>query len=165
MSNKNEETSENSQKKNIFADFWENKEIKEAAINVAIKEGTYAIKKYKKTRGIVEEGILYLHIILDINDKYHPLVEVQVDDLLLGYINEKKKTNEETFKVECYKRGSGKWDKHTVRVTPIGNHSIYFKPGCRTSRFAPTPKNSKKSVTVHIPIKHRRNWWGAVKQP
>jgi len=133
--------------------------LKEAAVKLAVKEGTFAIEKYKKKGAIVEEGTLSLKVVLDVEDAYMPLTEIRVDDLHLGYINEKRKCNEADFNVPCYKKGDGKWDTLKVIAKPIRDYAKYFNTGSYTARFAPSSGGRVKTITVYIPITIRRNWY------
>lgn len=133
--------------------------IQQALTKLAVKQGTVALQKYKHSRRIVEEGVLRLKLFLHVEDRGKPLSEVSVDDLILGYINQPRTPpNEGTFKVECYKKGNGKWDEHTIQVAPIGDDARYFKMGKKTARFAPTPDNPDVPVAVYINIKRKRHF-------
>ena len=164
MAEDQKNNSNDTQQEGILEKFLQNDKLKNAAIELAVKQGTYAIEKYKKKSSIVEEGVLHLYIVLDVEDGHQPLVEIMVDDLFLGYINEKKKkTNKSVFKVECYKRGDGKWDEHEIKANPVRDFAKYFHSGQKKARFAQTPEDSSSPVPVYIGIKRLRNWRGKPK--
>ena len=167
MENNKQPPVENSDTPSFMEQLLASEKAKDVLLEGAIKQGTYAIEKYKKASSIVEEGVLHLRVVLDVEGDYKPIVEVKIDDLFLGYINEDKenKSNEAYFKVECYKRGSGKWDRHTLAVTPVRKYSNYFNSASKKSRFAPTPGDSVEEVTVYIPVSMKRNWLGRKKDP
>ncbi len=139
-----------------------NQKLQQVVAKEMLKQGTAALEKYKKSRRIVEDGILYLRLILEVEENDNPLFEVKIDDLILGYINDpvgsQKENNEATFKVECYKRGDGRWDRHTIQVSPIKGYSKYYDKGKKTARFAPTPDNPDEPVTVYIPVRRKRHF-------
>ena len=139
-----------------------NRKLQQVVAKEILKQGTAALEKYKKSRRIVEEGVLYLRLKLEVEENEKPLFEVKIDDLILGYINEpvesKTPNNEAIFKVECYKRGDSRWDRHTIQVSPIKEYANYYDKGKKTARFAPTPDNPDEPVTVYIPIRWKRRF-------
>lgn len=154
-----EKSSKKPEERTILSDLLESEKVRDAALKIAVREGTIALDKYKKSRQIVEEGVLRLRLILDVEDDYFPLIEVKFDDLHVGYINDKRQSNKGKFKVESYKRGTGKWDKIKVRATPVRRWERYFREGTKTARFAPTPEDAAKPVTVYIPVRRRLTPW------
>lgn len=137
--------------------------LKEAVAKELLKTGTVALEKFRNARRIVEERVVWLRIVLDVEEKGVPLVEVSVDDQLLGYINEEgdKVINEKIFTLECYKRGDGKWGRRKITVSPVRDSAAIYFPSIKRARFAPVPDNSNKDdsnklTTVYIPIRRKR---------